>query len=219
LRYSVLNLPPVSDTELNYSSKLVPILRHPIYAWLGLRPVIAQHTAAEHAALKRWAAGRANLVEIGVAEGVSALALREAMAENATLHLIDPFYLSRARQLNFTRRSAHRAVASCSRGKAVWIEKFSFDAVRDWSAPIDLLMIDGDHSETGVQKDWDGWSRFVVPGGVVIFHDACLFDGGWTTPEYGPVKLVNRLFRDGRAKGWEIVEEVHSLLVVRRTAP
>ena len=42
------------------------------------------------------------------------------------------------------------------------------------------------------------------PGGVVIFHDARLFDGGWTSPSYGPVKLVNRLFRaaeqpDGRS--------------------
>ncbi|MFZ1204031.1 MAG: hypothetical protein WAN97_06955, partial [Candidatus Acidiferrales bacterium] len=58
----------------------MPKLRHPFYAWIGLRPALAQHTDAEHAALKRWAENRRHLVEIGVAEGVSALALREAMA-------------------------------------------------------------------------------------------------------------------------------------------
>ncbi len=80
LKYAVLNLPCVSDTQLEYSSKLVTAFRHPLYAWLGLRPFVAQHTAAEHAALQRWANGRTTLVEIGVAEGVSALALREAMS-------------------------------------------------------------------------------------------------------------------------------------------
>src|SRR5207249_8487084 len=43
--------------------------RHPVFAWLGLRPIFAQHTSAEHETLKRWACGRRRLVEIGVAEG------------------------------------------------------------------------------------------------------------------------------------------------------
>jgi len=210
----VLNLPRVLDTDLNYENKLVPILRHPVYSWLGLRPAMAQHTAAEHASLKRWATGRSSLVEIGVAEGVSALAMREAMAENATLHLIDPFHLSRVPALNFLKRTAHRAVSGCMRGKVIWVEEFSSVAAKRWNAPLDLLLIDGDHSEAGVQKDWDDWNNFIVTGGVVIFHDARLFDGGWTTPEYGPVRLVNRLFRNGRLPGWSIVEEIHSIVVV-----
>ena len=55
LKYAVLNLPCVSDTQLQYSSKLVTAFPHSVYAWLGLRPFVAQHTAAEHAALQRWA--------------------------------------------------------------------------------------------------------------------------------------------------------------------
>jgi predicted O-methyltransferase YrrM len=216
LKYAFLNLPCESDTALNYGSKLVPWLRHPVHAWLGLRPVIAQHTAAEHAALRRWAAGRTTLVEIGVAEGVSALALREAMSETGTLHLIDPFHLSRVPALNFMKRAAHRAVNSNTRGQAVWIEEFSHDAACTWKNPIDLILIDGDHAEAAVEQDWNDWSSFVKPGGVAIFHDACLFEGGWTSPEYGPVKLVNRLFRNGGAPNWTIAEEIHSLLVVER---
>jgi predicted O-methyltransferase YrrM len=216
LKYAVLNLPLESDTELNYGSKAVPRLRHPVYAWLGLRPALAQHTAAEHAALRRWAAGRASLVEIGVAEGVSALALREGMSENGTLYLIDPFHLSRIRALNFMKRAAHRTVNSTPRGKAVWIEEFSHDAARMWRTPIDLILIDGDHAEAAVEQDWKDWSGFIKPGGVAIFHDACLFEGGWTAPDWGPVRLVNRLFRNSATAGWTIAEEIHSLLIVER---
>ena len=79
-------------------------------------------------------------------------------------------------------------------------------------------MIDGDHTESMVQKDWDDWSRFVVPGGLVAFHDARLFEGGWTSPSYGPVRVVDRLFRDGKNSAWEIVEEIDSLVVVKRNS-
>jgi predicted O-methyltransferase YrrM len=216
LRYAVLNLPLRSDTVRSYGIKRIPFLRHPVYAWLGLRPALAQHTAVEHSALKRWASGRKTLVEIGVAEGVSALALREGMLEDAVLHLIDPFHLSRHSTLNFSKRTARRAVETSRRGKVVWIEKFSQHAVRTWTDPIDFLLIDGDHAETAVERDWNDWSHFVKPGGVAIFHDARIFEGGWTTPDYGPVKLVNRFFRNGSHPEWSIVEETHSLLVLQR---
>lgn len=216
MKYAVLNLPCESELSLQYTSKRVKALAHPVYAWLGLRPFVAQHTAAEHAALQRWARDRGTLVEIGVAEGVSAMALREVMSPEGTLYLIDPFHLSRLPALNFMKRTAHRAVGSCVRGKVVWIEKFSQEVAIGWKEPIDLLVIDGDHSEDGVQRDWNDWSPFVKPGGVIIFHDARLFDGGWTSPSYGPVKLVNRLFRAAKQPDWQIVEEIHSLLVVER---
>ena len=212
----MLNLPCESELNLQYTSKRVKALAHPVYAWLGLRPFVGQHTAAEHAALQRWARGRKTLVEIGVAEGVSALALREVMSPDGQLYLIDPYHLSRSRSLNFTKRAARKIVESCSRGQVIWLEKFSQDIAKDWKTPIDLLVIDGDHSEGGVERDWNEWSPFVKPSGVVIFHDARLFDGGWTSPNYGPVKLVDRLFRAGKPSEWKIVEEIHSLLVVER---
>ena len=191
-------------------------MRHSAWAYVGLRPPLAQHTAEEHATIRKWAGGAKNVVEIGVAEGVSALALREGMAGEGTLYLVDPFHMSRVPAWNFIKRVAHRTVNGSSHGKVVWIEKFSQDAVRDWKEPLDVILIDGDHAETAVEQDWNDWSRFLGPRGTAIFHDARVFERGWTTADYGPVKFVNRVFRSGIESGWVIVDEVHSLFVVRR---
>lgn len=216
MKHATLNVPISATGKLSYSDGLADRLPHPVFAWLGLRPVIAQHTAGEHAAIQRWAAGRSALVEIGVAEGVSAMALREGMAESGVLYLIDPFHVSRIPALNFMKRAARRAVNSCRHGRVVWIEKFSQDAVCGWNRPIDFLLIDGDHTEPAVERDWNNWNRFVQPGGVVFFHDARVFEGGWPSPDWGPVRLVNRIFRSSSNPEWRIIEEVHSLVVVER---
>jgi hypothetical protein len=181
-----------------------PFLRHPVFAWLGMRPVVGQHTAGEHETLRKWATGRSSLVEIGVAEGASAVALREVMSPVGTLWLIDPFHLSRVKAINATRRAAHRAVRGCRNGRVIWIEEFSSAAANDWNGPIDFLFIDGDHAEPAVHEDWDRWHRYLVPGGVVVFHDAATFPGGWTCEDWGPVKLVNTLFRERALSGGEL---------------
>src|SRR5208282_3117622 len=108
------------------------MLRHPVFALLGLRPILGQHTLAEDAALRKWAAGRSCLVEIGVAEGASAVTLRQVMSPNGSLSLIDPFHLSRLQQFNAMKYVAHRAVNDINNGNVVWINKFSSQAVRNW---------------------------------------------------------------------------------------
>jgi predicted O-methyltransferase YrrM len=191
-------------------------LRHPVFSWLGLRPVFAQHTRDEHDALLRWAADKRSVVEIGVAEGASACALRESMSPNGTIFLIDPFHLSRMRHINALKRAAHAAVGRFGRSRVEWIDKFSYEAVQEWATPIDLLFLDGDHREEAVLQDWEDWSKFVVPAGIALFHDARVFEKGWPTDAYGPVRAVNKLFREGRADSWRIVGEVDSLVIVER---
>jgi len=191
-------------------------LKHPFFAWAGLRPPIAQHTLEEHQAMEKFARGCTSLVEIGVAEGASAVALRSTMDPSGTLYLVDPFHLSRVRLLNFLRRAARRAVSVTAGPKIVWIEDFSHNAVRQWSRPIDFLLIDGDHRETSVEQDWQDWSPHVLENGVVVFHDARIFANGWTSPVYGPVRFVDRMFRTTPSSPWMIVDEVDSLVFVRR---
>jgi len=193
------------------------MLQHPVFAWFGVRAPKAQHTLAEHQALMRHARTAGTVVEIGVAEGASAAGLREAMPADGILYLIDPFHLSRIPALNFLKRAARRAVSSAGSARTVWIESFSQDAVRSWRSPIDFLFIDGDHREESVERDWMDWSRFVKDDGVVAFHDARLFPSGWPTPDYGPVRFIDRAFRLGPGNAaWAIVEEVDSLVFVSR---
>jgi len=194
-------------------------LRHPFFAWAGLRSPLAQHTEAEHNALIRYASSPRTIVEIGVAEGASAMALREAMLPEGTLYLIDPFHLSRIPALNFLKHAAHRAVRSSGTARIVWVDAFSYDAVLDWKLSIDFLLIDGDHREEAVERDWREWSPFVAEGGVVAFHDARLFTNGWTSPEYGPVRFVDRFFRGTSSQPWTIIEEVDSLVLICRKKP
>jgi len=42
---------------------------------------------------------------------------------------------------------------------------------RGWRTPLQLLFIDGGHSETAAHQDFDGWARWVSPGGALIIHD------------------------------------------------
>lgn len=42
---------------------------------------------------------------------------------------------------------------------------------RGWCTPLDLLFIDGGHSEQAAQQDYDGWAKWVAPGGTLIIHD------------------------------------------------
>lgn len=205
----------IESAEARPESFLSRRMKHPFFAWAGLRRPLAQHTEAEHHALEKYAKGRKSVVEIGVAEGASAIALRNAMNPEGTLYLVDPFHLSRVPFLNILRRAAKRAVSGKGGPKIVWVEKFSHEAARGWEQPIDFLLIDGDHREEAVEQDWRDWTPHVTQNGVVLFHDARIFAGGWTSEEYGPVRFVDKMFRN-RSSDWIILDEVDSLVVVGR---
>jgi len=207
----------VPTAPIKRASTLSRMLQHPVFAWAGMRPPIAQHTLAEHEALMRRARVARTIVEIGVAEGASAAGLREAMPGDGTLFLIDPFHLSRIPALNFLKRAARRAVDSAGSARTIWIESLSQDAVLDWKVSVDFLLIDGDNQQEAVERDWTDWSPHVQADGVVAFHDARVFPSGWPTQDFGPVRFVDRAFRAGaNSAAWSIVEETDSLVFVSR---
>jgi predicted O-methyltransferase YrrM len=65
---------------------------------------------------------------------------------------------------------------------------------RFWQSPVGLLFIDGGHAEDVAMADYDGWSRFVVPGGVLAIHDVFEdpADGG-----QAPFRVWQRAVREG----------------------
>ena len=75
--------------------------------------------------------------------------------------------------------------------KVNFIHAASNDAVKNWTPPIDVLFIDGDHTYEGVKDDWKNFSPFVKKGGVVYFHDCDI-----TSP--GVVQLFGEI-----NKGWK----------------
>ncbi|MEX2100377.1 MAG: class I SAM-dependent methyltransferase [Acidimicrobiia bacterium] len=42
---------------------------------------------------------------------------------------------------------------------------------KHWAAPLGLVFIDGGHAFDVALADYEGWARFVVPGGLLVFHD------------------------------------------------
>jgi predicted O-methyltransferase YrrM len=203
------------DPDQKISAKLA----HPFFAFCGMRPLASQHSKSEDLVLRKYASlAKETIVEIGVAEGASALAMRESMPNNACLYLIDPYEAGRIPFLSMMFLAAQKYIESIPNGSVTWIKDFSFNAIKKWDASrkIDLLFIDGDHSENGCLQDWKDWSPYVRIGGHIIFHDACLFPGGWPRENDGPVKVVNQLFREQSSTEWKIIEEVNSIVVVQR---
>ncbi|MGA8042293.1 MAG: class I SAM-dependent methyltransferase, partial [Terracidiphilus sp.] len=49
---------------------------------------------------------------------------------------------------------------------------YSSDVAATWNRPIGFLWIDGDHSYQGAKSDFDSFSRHLLPGSLVAFHDA-----------------------------------------------
>jgi predicted O-methyltransferase YrrM len=192
----------------------------------GLIPPRTMHSADDAAVLRAVAAGRRRVVELGVYEGSSAVVLCEVLGPGSELHLVDPFgHHASALPAGWgaTERATRRVVARAARradGPDVrWHIARSADVARGWSASVDLVFVDGDHSEEGVAEDWALWSPFVTEGGVVLFHDARLSQpGGRGLP--GPTAVVDRLFRGPRAlAGWAVQREADRSVAVVRQSP
>jgi predicted O-methyltransferase YrrM len=198
----------------------------------GLIPPRTMHSSEDAQLLSEAAKGARRAVEIGVYEGSSALVLCDALDPSAELHLIDPFgrrpdalpsgwgateWASRRVVARATRRQGPRAPRVC------WHIALSHEVAARWSSAVDLVFIDGDHSETGCELDWRCWRPFVSVGGQILFHDARADrPGGQGLP--GPTAVVRRHFRDSaqaeprdREAGWALVAEADRTVAVRRT--
>lgn len=177
---------------------------------LRLRPAQTQTTAAERARLATHAAGREMLVEIGVMHGVTTRILTGAMAAGGTLTAIDPFPPGRL-GVSLERLIARREVRRGPARRVVWRRERSEVAGATWSTPVDFLFIDGDHSWRGIEQDWTIWSRFIVPGGVVLLHDSRPLDSGAVLDS---VRYTNQVvLNDSR---FAPIDAVDSLTVLTR---
>lgn len=179
--------------------------RH-VFAVLGLRAPIAQHTSAEGKLLQQYSRDARHIVELGVAKGGSALECRQVMAADGTITLVDPYPPGQLRT-SLALRVARRTVSNSQRGRAEWMQITSDEAARTRAGPIDFLFIDADHSYQRAAADWAAWSPWVVPDGVIALHDSRVFTGGWTDPSTGPVRPVDEILSSGQ---WHRLDGVDS---------
>lgn len=42
---------------------------------------------------------------------------------------------------------------------------------RGWGSPLQFLFIDGGHTEAAASRDFEGWAKWVIPGGGLVIHD------------------------------------------------
>ncbi len=199
---------------------------------LGLIPPRTMHSAQDARVLLEAARGARRVVEIGVYEGSSALALCETLGPEAELHLVDPFG-SHPDALpsgwGATEWAIRKVLARSQRRRGSdapnvhWHVALSQELAGRWEGEVDIVFVDGDHSEAGCELDWSSWHRFVPVGGCVVFHDARGDQpGGRGLP--GPTAIVARHFRSAGAGAttitpdWKITAEADRTVVVTHVA-
>lgn len=107
------------------------------------------------------------ILEIGTASGRSISILRDN-SKNAKLYTID------------IQDKIDIPGVTCIEGDSKKVE---------WDKPIDLLWIDGNHTDEYVKNDIERFSPFVKPGGIICGHD-------YTGSNCTVWRYVNQLIKD-----------------------
>ena len=82
---------------------------------------------------------------------------------------------------------------------------------RWWRTPVDLLFIDGGHTDEAAQADLRGWAPWVRPGGALLIHDVFPdpADGG---------QAPYRIYLEALGSGFSEVSVTGSLRLLERGA-
>jgi predicted O-methyltransferase YrrM len=144
-------------------------------------------------------------VEIGSARGKSACYVGCALEENGKgkLYAIDPHMRTEWNDENSIDTFAEMTgnVRKLGLGNRVEIVRQTSDvAAGNWTKPIDMIFIDGDHSYEGVKRDWNLFTPFVREFGVVVFHDTLWDlkpDSPYSRADMGVPAFVEELRREG----------------------
>jgi predicted O-methyltransferase YrrM len=88
----------------------------------------------------------------------------------------------------------------------------STTVARGWRTPLQLVFIDGGHSEEAAMADFDGWAKWVDTGGALVIHDVFPDprDGG-----QAPYHIYRRAIDSGQ---FQEVAATGSLRVLERVA-
>lgn len=168
------------------------------------------------------------IVEIGCYGGLSTAYLLEGAKRTAgAIYSIDPFDTDigsqkkdltniRLADRKPSREQVLRDLAGFGSGRFELIAGYSYEAVKEWKLPIDLLWIDGNHDYQAVRQDYQQWERFIKSGGLIAFHDSNKQDGaeGWTKYGWdGPTRLVREVMKPPH---WKNITRVDSITYAQK---
>jgi predicted O-methyltransferase YrrM len=80
-----------------------------------------------------------------------------------------------------------------------------------WRTPLSLLFVDGGHGEQPAMDDYEGWARWVMPGGLLAIHDV------FPDPRDGGRPPYDVFLRALAGGSFAEHEAIGSLRVLRRT--
>lgn len=178
--------------------------------------------------LCRYAKASYRMVELGTGFGACACLMLLASSPHGVVHSVDPFQKDTHGTWQSSAGQAWKHVQAAAKALKFDImrwtlyETTSHDASQratDAGAFFDLVFVDGDHTYEAVKQDVNDWLPLLRVGGVLLLHDsrrlpdkpANEFHRGWP----GPTQVADELRSDARV---ELVEEVHSLTVWRKSA-
>jgi len=127
--------------------------------------------------------------------GVEVVAETPTYADRPSLHSIPSLGLR-----NHFEANIHRA----SLGDFVTVHQgLAGDIAKNWTAPVDLLFLDGDHSPQGARQAYESWKPFLKRGAIIALHNSAPgeyvedHDGHRrlaleeiVPPEWGDIRLV-----------------------------
>jgi len=112
-------------------------------------------------------------VDLGVDFGFSTIAW--ALPNIGTVYGIDWFKGDDHAGIRNAKQVAEQHIADNEVTNVVLIEGDFFDVAKTWDKSIDILHIDGFHSYDFTKSVFEVWSKFVRPGGIILFHDTMSF--------------------------------------------
>lgn len=180
----------------------------------------ADEGEALYQAARSYLAGGAG-VEIGTYCGKSTVLLgAAALATDSVLYTVDHHHGSEEHQVGWEYHDAtmvdphtglfdtlptfrHTLDEARLEDNVVAVVGKSAVVARHWQTPLQLLFIDGGHTEAAAHRDYEGWARWVQPGGALVIHDVFPdpADGGQAPYQIFCRALESAQFREVSATG------------------